>query len=172
MCLHYRPPTVLRVPTPPFCARLDKLCSVHICVGVQNDAAGKARQTADSQVEFRGQNGHGHNAQQEGGQGAAFLLGMSTVPGTTTQPKIELNNNTAHQYGSNNTAHQYGSCIRSQRARKRAMYFEAHQASAAYHTTVNAHLSTQRVLVGLASCVVGDYFVQVALKAGRFLSLY
>ena len=41
----------------------DELRDVDICLGVQDDAAGKAREAADSEVEPGGQDGHGHDAQ-------------------------------------------------------------------------------------------------------------
>ena len=59
----------------------DELRDVDIRPGVQDDAAGEAREAANPEVEPGRQDGHGHDAQQEGCQGAALLLGVSAVQG-------------------------------------------------------------------------------------------
>lgn len=62
---------------------IGQLRAVHLRPGVQDDAAREARKAADPQVEYGGENGYGHDAQQEGRAGAAFLLGVSTVRGSS-----------------------------------------------------------------------------------------
>lgn len=59
----------------------DELRDVDIRPGVQDDAAGEAREAANPEVELGGQDGHGHDAQQESCQGPALLLGVSAVQG-------------------------------------------------------------------------------------------
>ncbi|CAN0521235.1 unnamed protein product, partial [Ectocarpus sp. 12 AP-2014] len=50
--------------------------------GVQDAALGETREAPDSETEPGGQGDHGHDAQQEGGQGQALALGVSA--GTKT----------------------------------------------------------------------------------------